>query len=533
MRKMFMIAMSILLFVASTVFAVPSKPSVQKVNEYKIQRVEGSKLMSNLINRNADEKVNVIVTYNTLEDAKKCGLEGRKYKHIPSVATSMTMAEVHKLATRPEVKQVEMDEPVKALDDGSDYWYGTKDARADYGVDGDGDGSLSSFTKADNTIAVIDTGIDASHIDLQGKVIGWYDVINGRTTPYDDNGHGTHVSGIIAGKGVGNIAYKGVAPGASLVGIKVLSGSGSGSNSGVVAGIDWAIEHKEEYGIKVINLSLGSSGSSDGNDATSLAVNRAVDAGIVCAVAAGNSGPSTKTVGSPGAATKALTVGAMADPTEKGFNLAPFSSRGITADGRIKPDIVAPGYNIMAPKANSGSSYVSYSGTSMATPFVAGVASLMLDANPSLTPAQVQQEMESTADDWGPSGKDVDYGAGNLNAYKAIKLAGGYTGGSGGPVLPQHTYKSGTISSFRGKQDYTFNFTAGQQVSITMMIPNWYYIPDLDLYLTNSYGSTVAYSIGTNRQETLSYTVPTTGTYTVSVRSYTGTGDYYFDMSVK
>jgi serine protease AprX len=523
-----MIASSVLLLMSP---AFATKPDVQKVTEYEIQRVEGSKIMSNLSNKSTSTKLPVIVTFNNMDGAKKFDKKHkRKYRHIPAVATDMTMAEVRELSTHPDVKQIDYDEPVKALSDGANYWYGTQKARTDFGIDGDGDGNISSFTKADNTIAVIDTGIDAAHVDLQNKVIGWYDATSlAKTTPYDDNGHGTHVSGIAAGLGVGNVAYKGVAPGASLVGVKVLDKNGSGYTSDVIEGIDWAIANKDKYGIKVINMSLGSAGSSDGKDASSLAVNRAVDAGIVTAVAAGNSGPASKTVGSPGAAAKALTVGAMADPTEGGFNLAWFSSRGTTADGRVKPDIAAPGFNIMAPRANSGAGYVSYSGTSMATPFVAGVASLILDANPLLTPAQVQQKMEATADNWGPAGKDVDYGSGNLKAYDAIKSAGGFAGV--GPTLPAHTYKEGTISTVRGKQDYAYSFKAGDKVSITMIMPTWNSIPDLDLYLIGPGGSTAAYAIGTKRQETISYTVPTTGTYTVSVRSYTGTGKYFFDVS--
>ncbi len=534
MRKMKIASMVACMVIASTsvTFALPTKQAVEKVQDYKIQRLPGSKIMSNLANKTTSDKLPVIVTFNSLSDATKFGKKcKRKYRHIPAVATEMTMDEVRETAKLPQVAQIDYDEQVKAMDDGSDSYYGTRKARYDFGVDGDGDGNVSSFTKADNTIAVIDTGIDASHVDLQNKVIGWYDATPlARSTPYDDNGHGTHVAGIAAGKGVGSEAYVGVAPGASLVGIKVLSGSGSGANSDVIEGIDWAIANKDKYGIKVINMSLGSSGSSDGRDATSMAVNRAVDAGIVCAVAAGNSGPSAKTVGSPGAASKALTVGAMADPGKGGFYLATFSSRGVTADGRIKPDIIAPGVNIMAPKANSGSDYVAYSGTSMATPFVAGVASLMLDANPSLTPSQLQQKMETTAEGWGPSGKDADYGSGNLRGYDAIKSAGGFSGV--GPTLPTHSYKEGTVSTIRGKQDTTYDFKVGQKVSITMIMPTWNYIPDLDLYLVDSKGATVAYSLGTNRQETLTYTVPATGKYTVSVRSYVGTGKYFYDMSV-
>jgi len=125
-------------------------------------------------------------------------------------------------------------------------------------------------------VAVIDTGIDASHPDLQGKVIGWKDFVNNRTTPYDDNGHGTHVAGIIASTGAASDGkYKGIAPGAKLVGVKVLNANGSGSVSTIIAGVDWVIQHKDEYNISVINLSLGSSQSSDGTDALSQEVDKA------------------------------------------------------------------------------------------------------------------------------------------------------------------------------------------------------------------------------------------------------------------
>lgn len=105
-------------------------------------------------------------------------------------------------------------------------------------------------------VAVIDTGIDPAHVDLDGgKVIAWNDWVNGRTTPYDDHGHGTHVAGIIAGTGEGNPAYMGVAPGAALVGLKVLNSSGSGALSNVAAAVDWAVTNKDTYNIRVISMS--------------------------------------------------------------------------------------------------------------------------------------------------------------------------------------------------------------------------------------------------------------------------------------
>lgn len=545
------IALAISFGLASVVLTSPSSSHAAGTpspsNEITpIQKVKGSKLLSNLQNKiskaNNTEKLPVIITFKNLQQssnlqASKAKIPSFKpkhtYKNIPAIAGELTKAEINALASLPDVVQIEYDEPVQAFSSTANYWYGTQKARTDFAVTGDRDGSLNSYSKNDVTVAVIDTGIDASHVDLDGgKVIGWKDFVNNRATAYDDQGHGTHVAGIAAGAGDGNSSYVGVAPGAALVGVKVLDSRGSGSMSNVTAGIDWCISNKSTYGIDVINMSLGTSGSSDGSDATSLATNRAADAGIVVAVAAGNSGPSTKTIGSPGAAEKALTVGAMADPGEKGFNLANFSSRGTTADGRIKPDIAAPGVNIMAAKANSGNGYVSYSGTSMATPFTAGTVALMLDANPNLTPDQVKSTLASTATDFGPTGKDVDYGSGNLKGYDAVKSAGGYSGV--GPALPAHMKAQGSLGGSGSKDEYTFQLNStSAPVAITMIMPNWSLFRDYDLYLIDPSGTEVASSKGSSRQETINFTPSVTGKYTIRVHSYLsfGSGNYFFDLS--
>src|SRR3989338_9856011 len=177
-------------------------------------------------------------------------------------------------------------------------------------------------------------------------------------------------------------------------------------------------------------MSIGSAGSSDGTDSTSLIVDSAVDAGLVGTVAAGNEGPKKYTIGSPAAAAKAITVGAMADVDPgvataglpaKGFYQAYFSSRGPTADGRIKPDISAPGVKITAAKAGTTNGYIEYNGTSMSSPFVAGLAGLMLQASSTLTPTEIKTKIMNTAIDWDGAGADIDYGAGRLDGYEAIK----------------------------------------------------------------------------------------------------------------
>lgn len=247
--------------------------------------------------------------------------------------------------------------------------------------------------------AVVDTGVDPEHPDVRGKLKATADFTE--EGYFDGNGHGTHVGGTICGTGAAsNGKYKGVAPKADLIAAKVLDSSGSGSFSGVIAGIEWATNQKPH----VMNLSLGANvaGSCDGTDPVCMAVDAAMDKGIVVCVAAGNAGPGSSTVGTPGCAKKVITVGA----SDKNDQIAWFSSRGPTLDGRVKPDILLPGHSIIAPRAKNTAMgtiiddfYTQASGTSMATPHCVGVAALILSGNPTLTPAQVKQKMMETAID--------------------------------------------------------------------------------------------------------------------------------------
>ncbi len=262
------------------------------------------------------------------------------------------------------------------------------------------------FTGSGVRVAVVDTGVDAQHPDLVGRVIDAKDFTGEGAG--DGNGHGTHVAGIIAGSGAASDGkYRGVAPDALILAARVLGSGGSGQQSWVMAGIEWAVER----GVKVINMSLGGPPEpGDGTDALSAQVDAAVRAGVVCCVAAGNSGRAgNSTVGSPGAAREAITVGAtVGDPSHGWDEITDFSSRGPTADGRVKPDICLPGFNIIAARG-SGTSlgrpvddhYTSASGTSMATPHAAGAVALLFQAEPGLTPAQVKDRVLRAAQDMG------------------------------------------------------------------------------------------------------------------------------------
>ncbi|MDT0416744.1 S8 family serine peptidase [Streptomyces sp. DSM 41982] len=232
-------------------------------------------------------------------------------------------------------------------------------------------------------VAVLDTGIDLQHADVKDRVLATKSFA-GTATVQDGHGHGTHVASTIAGSGADSGGeYKGVTPGASLLIGKVLGDSGSGDDSNVIAGMEWAVEQ----GADVVSMSLGSDNGRE-SDPSSVALERlSAGSDTLFVVAAGNSGPGASTLGSPGVAESALTVGAV----DRDDSLAPFSSRGPRADEDhgIKPDVTAPGVDIVAARAAGTSMgqpvdayYTAASGTSMATPHVAGAAALLAQRHP-------------------------------------------------------------------------------------------------------------------------------------------------------
>ncbi len=252
-------------------------------------------------------------------------------------------------------------------------------------------------------VAVLDTGV-ALHDDLvrpNNRIVAFKDFINDRSRPYDDDGHGTHVSGIIAGNGYSNSSYKGIAPEANIIGVKVLDETGSGDTSDILAGLQWVIDNKEKYNIKVISMSLGSAAdSSYRQDSLARGVNAAIQNGFTVVVSAGNSGPAKQTITSPGISPNAITVGAVDDNRTSSFSddfIADFSSRGPTLDGLTKPDVVAPGVDIHSLSNKGSSAYVSHSGTSMAAPIVAGAATLLYEKEPDLSPSQVKSKIIGSA----------------------------------------------------------------------------------------------------------------------------------------
>ena len=532
--------------------ALPT-PAVMRVDSDRDHLFDD--LEHQLAGRPGSDQLNVIVTLRAPASAERVrnleravgdfALE-RRFGIVHAFAARASKRRIEALARNTAVLSVEEDSRATVANNEAQAAFGVTKARIDSpSLDGDGDGNPATYSPADYVAAVIDTGIDAGHMDLDGgKVIGWQDFVNNGATPYDDDGHGTHVSATIAGDGDArpDHLYHGVAPAAGLVGVKVLDDQGGGTTSDIIAGVNWVVTNKALYGIEAISMSLRIPGCSDGTDALSTAVNNAQAAGLVVVVAAGNEGPGTCKIGTPSAAAGALTVGAMSDFGSNGFFQAVFSSRGPTADGRIKPDISAPGVQITSASAGTVNGYLTEDGTSMATPFVTGLALLMLDANPALTPTDVKTKITSTAIDWarggnnktvGTTGADIDYGAGRLDAYAALQSAGAPL--MTPPVPPIHDFREGTLSN-HAQVNYSIDVDDPTfPIAATMIMPsingNTSSNPDFDLFLFDPNGQEVASSEFTTRQEELGYKPTVPGTYTLRVLSFIGSGGYFVDIS--
>jgi thermitase len=283
-------------------------------------------------------------------------------------------------------------------------------------------------TGAGATVAVVDTGIDAGHPDLAGRILPGWDFVDGDSTPQDGNGHGTHVSGIIAADAGNGIGVDSVAPGASILPVRVLDNGGSGSDADVAQGIDWATDH----GADVINLSLGGSLPTSGlglPDDMTAAVQRAVDHGVVVVAAAGNDGlPFCENNSLSG---KVLCVGAVDKRENRSFYSSFGSGLSLVAPGGS--DLPGTDEDILSTWNDGG--YHELAGTSQATPHVSGVAALLVSLG--VRGQAAVQRILATATDLGTPGPDVQFGAGLVNAQAAVAgLGRGAVGGGagGGPA---------------------------------------------------------------------------------------------------
>src|SRR6266567_1557419 len=343
-----------------------------------------------------------------------CGKLAVSYTYFNGATMVIPQNALAGLSQNPNVAWISPDRKLRAHWDYAAQTIGADQVWSSPGATGTGVG-----------VAVLDTGCVNGCADwcrsgtATSRIVGWKDLVNNQSTPYDDNGHGTHVAGIVLGSGNNSARlFTGVAPDANLVAVKVLDQTGSGSVSTVISGLDWCIGHRSALGIRVINLSLGCDPQeSYTTDPLCIEVRKAVKAGIVVVCAAGNKGKNElgQTVyggiESPGNEPSAITVGAEnthQTASRSDDTVDTYSSRGPTyLDQLAKPDLVAPGNKIVSVRApgsyldttypanqvapsaygaSGAAQYFTLSGTSMATPEVTGVVALMLQVNPNLGP---------------------------------------------------------------------------------------------------------------------------------------------------
>lgn len=332
----------------------------------------------------------------------------QQFTHFPGCATRLTLRKLNSIIKHNGIGKIYLNRKITALLD-----HATPTVHSPRLWNNEATGK-------DIGIAIVDTGV-APHTDLTqptNRIVAFKDFVHHETEPYDDNGHGTHCAGDAAGNGnASNGTYRGPAYEANIIGVKVMDRRGSGQLSDLIAGVDWCILNRNQYNIRVLSLSLGSpaSGKVD-NDPLARIVRQAWANGLVVVAAAGNTGPESGTISSPGVVPEILTVGASTDQNtvdRSDDEVANFSSRGPTPEGITKPDVVAPGTDIASLRVKGSfldkmngentidDNYMNLSGTSMATPIVAGIAAQLLQKDTTLTPNDVKTAITTTAESLG------------------------------------------------------------------------------------------------------------------------------------
>jgi serine protease AprX len=378
---------------------------------------------------------------------------------IDAVAAELTAAERAALAKNRAVRRIAAN---YALNSAAKGGKPSKHTPNDEPVT-EGDAQYTALVDADRlqqegvtgrgvTVAVLDTGLEplipllfdtanVARVPVQYDAIA--DSLLGGISDSDQSGHGTHVTSIVANGSTDAAGYyRGLAPDVDLLPVKAFDANGQGTYADVIRGLDWIVAHKDQYGIRVLNLSFSAPPHSRyWDDPLNQAVMAAWQAGIVVVASAGNRGPDPMTIGVPGNVPYIITVGAMTDsytPNDPSDDvLASFSAAGPTAEGFVKPEVVAPGGHLHAmmdffdriaqdhPEFYEDGYYFTMSGTSQATAVVSGVVAQMLQADPSLTPDAVKCRLmasarHATAADGSPAYGILQQGAGLVNAYDAV-----------------------------------------------------------------------------------------------------------------
>jgi serine protease AprX len=371
-------------------------------------------------------------------------LGGRITRDLPIVdgfAATVPVTALGVLATQPGIRVISLDRRVLVAEGGGGGSPNSVYPKVVRSKEANGSGITGSGV----TVAVVDTGITEVG-DLAGRVVPVQNGgpfggaspcknFSGESHCGDSYGHGTFIAGIIAGNGAASSGkWKGVAPSAKVLSVKIAGASGAADVSNVLAGIQWVVSFRQQYNIKVLNLSLGTNSTQTyRTDPMNYAVEKAWDAGIVVVVAASNLGPASGTVSKPGDDPWVITVGAIDDHGTVGLGddtIPNFSARGPTAaDGVAKPDVAAPGGHIISLRAPGSAidtrfptyvdgAYRKGSGTSMSTGVVSGAVTLMLQANPGWSPNRVKFALKATARN-AASDDEMEVGAGVVDAYAA------------------------------------------------------------------------------------------------------------------
>jgi len=396
--------------------------------------------------KNPDAMQRVIIRFSKKPQNRRSFVEAEggkvlyDYDIIQGIAVSVAARKIGKLKEMKNVISVEEDEICHAVLDDSVPLINADDVQngsAYSGVGYDGSGV---------TVCVVDTGIDKTYPAFAGRIIGEYDFVNGDNDATDDDGHGTHVAGIIASA---DATYRGVAPGAFLTVAKVLDATGTGYSSDIIAGIEWGVAN----GADVINMSIGGSKYTSycDDNPTAAAVNSAVDAGCVVVIASGNEGY-TDGIDFPACASKAISVGDVYDADVGSVSwVASCTDPATYADMIVCHanrseilDVLAPGAMIKSTQMGGG--FVNMGGTSMAAPHVAGLAALMLEEDSALTPQQIEDILKYTGvpiEDAGGSGLIFP----RVDALAAVDI---------GRLEPYSVTESMEVT-----QNHFFDFTAG------------------------------------------------------------------------
>jgi serine protease AprX len=443
-RSVFVLGALLSLVSAAWAAAGPPPVVVDKLDAVLRRRAADPRQMVRVIIRTPD------VTSVEAQLGPLGGRTGRRLTGIGAVVAEVPDGALTELAQAPFVESISLDRRLHGTLERTGLTIGARWVADNLGVDGTGVG-----------VAIIDSGVTRAHDDLGGnRVAQFVDFVDFQARPHDGYGHGTHVAGIIAGNGYDSGgARRGIAPGAHLLVLRALDELGDGFISTAIAAIDYAIEQRAAYNVRVINLSVAAGVHESYNtDPLTLAARRAVDAGIVVVTAAGNHGrdgkgePQLGGITSPGNAPWVLTVGASSHngtSDRRDDSVAPFSSLGPSRIDLVqKPDLVAPGVR-MESLADPGSTlfvarpaarlwgsvatasppYLSLSGTSMAAPVVSATAALMLEVNPALTPAAVKRILQASAEPH-PGDSVLAQGAGFLDARAAVEWSRELVGSS-------------------------------------------------------------------------------------------------------